>query len=307
MLQMIQTAAPIYLIVAVGYGAARTGFLPAAVLTPMGLVAIRLCLPVLVFRAILLSPPGALNAPFMLAYAAASVAVLVLGMLFARAALRTGPAEGWILGWGMANSNSGFLGLPLALAIFGDDAVLVFAMTMIVENVLVIPLALTAAALVAGGGQGMGRRLVGVVVGNPLILAILAALGMRALGWVPPAPVLRTMGYLADAAPAISLLVIGGILSGLSMQGYWRRVSAVAVGKLVVHPALVLAAFMVVPGVPPDLVAMGMLFAAVPMLTVYPLFAQAHGLEKVASAALFVTTLAGALSVPLVMALVSTL
>ena len=50
-----------------------------------------------------------------------------------------------------------------------------------------------------------------------------------------------------------------------------------------------------------------MLFAAVPMLTVYPLFAQAHGMEKVASAALFVTTLAGALSVPVVMALVSTL
>lgn len=296
---------PIYVIVALGYLCARTGFLPAALLTQMGQVVVKICLPVLVLLAIARSRPGALDEGFMLAYAAASVATLLIGLVFARLALRTPAAEGWILGWGMSNSNSGFLGLPLGLALFGPDAALVFAMTMIVENVLIIPLALVGAGLsTAQGGRAALARVLRLLVANPLLLAILAALAVRSVGLELPAPVLQAMAYLADAAPAVALLVIGGILAGLSMRGYWRRVGAVAVGKLALHPALVFVAFALTPGISPQYVTIGMLFAAAPMLTVYPLFAQAYGLEKVASAALLVTTLLGAGSLAVVLMLV---
>ena len=305
MFDIIATALPIYLIVALGYVSARSGYLPSELLTRMGLVAVRVCLPVLVFRAIAQSQAGALDEGFMLAYAAASLATLLIGFAFTRFVLRSAPPESWILGWGMSNSNSGFLGLPLGLALFGPDAALVFAMTMIVENVLIIPLALSAASLAGAGGRGRLAQVPGMVLKNPLVLAILAGLAVRALGIGLPRPVWQTLGLLADAAPALSLLVIGGILAGLSMRGYWRRVSAVAVGKLVLHPALVFVTLSLTPGIEPEAFAMGMLFAAVPMLTIYPLLSQAYGLEKMASAALFVTTLAGSVTVAVVMALIA--
>lgn len=303
--EIVTAALPIYLIVALGYVAAKTRYLSRDLLTRMAEVTVKVTLPVLVFQAIARARPGAINESFLLAYGLGSLAALAVGVMAARLFLRRPAQEAWILGWGASNSNSGFLGLPLGLSLFGPDAVLVFAMTMIVENAFLIPLVLTAATMAgAGGGLAAATRAFGNVLRNPLILSILAGLAARGLGLTIPQPLWRTLDLLSAAAPGVALLVIGAILAGLSMQGYWRRVGLVALGKLVVHPLLVLVALMLVPGVPPDLLVIGVVFASLPMLTVYPLLSQPFGMAGVASAALFVTTLLGSVTVAVVLALV---
>lgn len=50
-----------------------------------------------------------------------------------------------LIGLGMSFSNSGFVGYPIALQILGPPAAAALAMCMIVENVLMFPLALVLA------------------------------------------------------------------------------------------------------------------------------------------------------------------
>jgi hypothetical protein len=63
------------------------------------------------------------------------------------------------------------------------------------------------------------------------------------------------------------------------------------VGKLVLHPLLALGVLAVAgAGLSPELQACLLIACAVPMLGVYPIFAQEQGMEGLASLALLMTT-----------------
>jgi predicted permease len=64
------------------------------------------------------------------------------------------------------------------------------------------------------------------------------------------------------------------------------------VGKLVLHPLAVCLMLMVVGPMPASLKVSAVLLASMPMLGIYPLLAQRHGLEGFCAAALLVTTVA---------------
>ena len=120
---------------------------------------------------------------------------------------------------------------------------------------------------------------------------------MSLLGWKLPAPVERTVSLFAMSSSAVSLIVIGGALVGLPIGGLARRAVPIAFGKLIVHPLMVLAAILVLPllGLPPLDPALRMaavLLAAMPMMSIYPILAQAYGHEDFSATALLMTTIA---------------
>ena len=65
-----------------------------------------------------------------------------------------------------------------------------------------------------------------------------------------------------------------------------------ALAKLLLHPACVLLALWLMPSVPVPLRLAGVLFAAMPMLSIYPLVAMKHGQEGRSAAILLVATIA---------------
>lgn len=302
------TTLPIYLLIAAGFVAVRSGYLEGVHIQALSQFTLKVALIALIFSAIALPRgDGGLNGPFMAAYLGGSLLTLALGVVAVRLVLRSPPAESWILGMGMANSNSGFLGFPIALLFFGNEAALVFAMTMTIENAVTLPLAAVAAS--AAGHRGSiatllvqaGRR----IVTNPLIVAVTLALAVRLTGLPILPPVERTVTLLAAAASPVALFVIGGTVARMSPGGHGRRAGAITLGKLVLHPLLVAAALFLVPGVPPALIPVGILFAAVPMLTIYPLLAQPFGLGEVTSTALLVSTVLSLVSVSLILHLLT--
>ena len=70
----------------------------------------------------------------------------------------------------------------------------------------------------------------------------------------------------------------------------------IALGKLIVHPAAVLLAILTLPwlGLPaldPSLRMAAVLMAALPMMGIYPILAQAYEKDSFSSAALLITTI----------------
>jgi predicted permease len=102
---------------------------------------------------------------------------------------------------------------------------------------------------------------------------------------------------LAAAAAALALCVIGGSLVGLPMAGNTVLAVQTILAKLVLHPALVLGAAMLIPvlGLPalaPEMHVALILSAAMPMFGIYTVLAQDYGHEGLASISLLGATFA---------------
>lgn len=147
-----------------------------------------------------------------------------------------------------------------------------------------------------GAGYAWGHRAARLAA-NPLLIAIAGGIAVSALGWKLPAAVARTVDLFALSSSALSLFVIGGTLVALPMRGLGRKVVPIAIGKLMLHPLVVgLAVFALpalgMPALDPSLRAAAVLTAAVPMMGIYPIFAQAYGHEDVGAASMLVATVA---------------
>jgi predicted permease len=308
MLDILAITGPIYVVIALGYGAVRRGLFSPDELRVLGRFVITLALPALLFNALAHRPVAEiLNPVYLAAYAAGSIAVVLAAFAFARRVRRRSAPESAFIAMGMGFSNTGFVGYPIVLQFLGPPAAVALALSMIVENLLVLPLTLALAE--SGGGDGarwhraLAQSLRRLAV-NPLILAIVAGFVVALAGLALPSPLTRTIDLFAQASTAVALFVIGGSLAGLEVRGMVRDVAAIAVGKLVAHPLAVIAVLALLPPLDPTLRLACIAFACMPMLSVYPILAQRHRLEGLCSAALLVTTVASFFTISTILWLV---
>lgn len=297
MLEVLAVSAPIYLLIALGWVAVRSGYVERADIAPLGRFAVNLCLPALLIHALVSRPLVSVLVPgFVAAYAAGSMAAWTLGWAWWRRLRGQPAADSAILAMGMCSSNSGFIGYPIVSQLLGPTAAVALALIMLVENLLVVPWSLTAAERGQLGTRSFASalRILRGVVRHPLVVGMAVGLLLALLQLPLPSPVLRGLQLLGGAAAPVALFVIGGTLVGLKPDGLGAEVAVIALGKLLLHPLLVLAALLalqhVQPAVDRPLLAAGVLYACVPMLSIFPLLAQRFGLDKRCAAALLVTT-----------------
>ncbi len=94
---------------------------------------------------------------------------------------------------------------------------------------------------------------------------------VRGIGLSLPKAMISTIQMLASVAPVIALFVVGGIVAHYSLSSHWRRTAAISFGKLIIHPTLVFAVLSLWPGLEQEFIMAAVPFAAVPMLSIYPM------------------------------------
>jgi predicted permease len=299
---LVETLFPIFAIIGLGAVLVRTGYLDAAVMPPLGGVVIKVALPALIFLAVARTPPGeTLDAGLLLAYAAGSLATLGICVALARWVLGLPMAQAAVIGLGVSMANSGFLGFPIAQALMGPEtAARLLAHCMSVEVTLVLPLALVLIALGAeGAARAPLRRIVADTLRNPLLVALMAGLAVSASGLGLPPVGQAALDLLARLSAPLALLVIGGTLASLKVEGRPGAVVLMVVGKLGLHPLAVWAAAGMVPGLDPRLAAGAVLFAAMPMITIFPLLAARGGQGRLGAFGFLAATTLGLATLPL--------
>jgi predicted permease len=80
-----------------------------------------------------------------------------------------------------------------------------------------------------------------------------------------------------------------------------RDVSAIALGKLLLHPLAVGLMMWLMPPDDPTLRAAAVVFAGTPMLSIYPILAQKYGFEDMCAAALLVATVLSFVSMSVIL------
>lgn len=303
---LINTLAPLFALIAIGFVMVRTGHIAGEAVQPLGALVMRLALPALIFLALAGTPPGeALDIWFLLAYAAGSLAAMAVCMALARWALGLPWQVAAVVGLGVSMANSGFMSFPIAQALMGPEpGTVLLAHCMIVENLVVLPLALVLIALAqARDSRETGWDVLAAIPRNPLMLALMAGALVSFSGLALPSVAQTTLELLARISAPLALLVIGGMLAGLPAGGRAGTVILIVAGKLGLHPLAVWLALSVLPGVSPVLAVGGVLFAAMPMITIYPLLSARAGHARLGAVALLVATLGSFITLPAIIIL----
>lgn len=292
MLTVLGITFPIFAMVALGYALVSRGVFRPEDMKTFGKWALNIALPALVFHAVASRPvTEVFNLTYMGIYLSGALITIAIGFLWFSAT--QDPARRGVAVMGTACSNSGFVGYPLMLVLFPDQAGLILAFNMLVENIVIIPLVLVVMELGKPRREGrLLRKIADVFLGlvkRPLVIGIALGLAVSLSGLTLPGPVERLVTLVSASAAALALLVIGGSLVGLPMKGNRALAGQIVFGKLFVMPAataLVLAALAGL-GItlPSDLATAVILTAALPMIAVYSAFAQEAGHAGLASLA----------------------
>jgi predicted permease len=255
-MQILTVTFPFFALVLAGYVAARFALLPLASIPGLNAFVLFFALPCMLYRFGASTPIAQLLDP--------AVALTWLLCACAMVALCIAWTRRGHIGWNdaafgallAAFPNTGFMGVPLLVALLGPvaagPAIATILVDMVITSSLCIALSrLDPVATAAGGDQGpkqaMKNALRGVAT-NPMPWAILAGAMVSELHIQFPGPLGTSVGLLADSASPVALFTIGAVLarsqqialSDAAHASHWRDVWPVAVLKLLVHPLLVL-------------------------------------------------------------------
>ena len=299
---------PFFAIIALGYGAGRTGFFTPEATATLTKFVFYFALSAMLFRfSANLSLGAVFDWNFMLAYLLGTSAVYALAT--GVALLRGRPiAEAAFEAQCAAIGNIGFLGIPMLALLLGNRAVgyimLMLAVDLVVFSSLIV-------ILVTGSREGRvtvgALRVIGLgLISNPMIVAIVAGFSVAGLGLPIPAPVNAFLLTLGAAATPGALFAIGASLASKSTE---RLAVAgwLSFAKLVLHPAAVAVCALWLFPVDPYAAGVMIASASLPVAGNVYILAQHYGVAPLrVSAAILLSTAASVMTVSGVIAWVKT-
>ena len=245
---ILAVTVPFFALVLCGYLAAQRHVLPESAIPGLNAFVLYFALPCLLFRFGAHTPIlDLLNPGVMAVYLAAGLLIVfftVAVTLNERVDLKDA-AFGALVA---AFPNTGFMGVPLLVALLGPAAAGPVICTVLADifitSSLCIALAQAHSAVAHGARAAVLRALRGALA-NPLPWSIALGAVFSVTGLKLPGPAQAVVTMLADAASPVALFTIGAVLWRAGQHVSRRTPPAdylpVALIKLFVHPLLVLA------------------------------------------------------------------
>ena len=296
---ILAVTVPFFALVLCGYLAARQRVLPEAAIPGLNAFVLFFALPCMLFRFGASMPFAQLINPALIGVYALSAVVVVLftvAVTLRRADGKGVDTKNAAFGALVAAfPNTGFMGVPLLVALLGDKAAGPVIGTVLTDLFLTSSLCI---AIAQAGPADDGaphdsvwatvlRSLRGAL-SNPLPWSIGLGAALAASGLELPGPVSQVIKMLGDAATPVALFTIGAVLWRAGQHAHSRtpvgQYLPVALIKLFVHPLLVLGIGVLLraAGVPmPEFGLMVlMLAAALPSASNVSLLAERYGADN---------------------------
>ena len=301
---VLSVTVPFFALVLCGYLAARQRVLPEAAIPGLNIYVLFFALPCLLFRFGSSMPFGQLIDPALVGV----YAVCALLMVFFTVAASLRPADA-STGAGMdlnnaafgalvaAFPNTGFMGVPLLVALLGERAAGPVIGTVLIDLILTSTLCIALAqsqqhlGVNQGGRASMGaaalRSLCGALT-NPLPWAIALGALAASLNLRLPGSLAQIVKMLADSATPVALFTIGSVLWRGGQHSHTRtpvrQFLPLALVKLLLHPLLVLSVGLLAHALGAPVPAFGLtvmvLAAALPSASSVSLLAERYGADN---------------------------
>ena len=243
---ILAVTVPFFALVLCGWLAAQRGLLPDSAIPGLNAYVLYFALPCMLFRFGASTPLlELLNPAVLLVYLLAALLMVFAAIAFTLGD-RVGLKDAAFGALVAAFPNSGFMGVPLLVALFGPAAAGPVICTLLVDLVLTSSLCIALAQAQGAAGHGARAAAVRALRGafaNPLPWAIALGAACSVAGLElsgPPEAVVRLLG---DSATPVALFTIGAVLARAGRHAHTRTPVAlylpVAAMKLALHPLLV--------------------------------------------------------------------
>ena len=295
MLEVLRVTFPFFALVLCGYLAARKGLLPLEAIPGLNGFVLFFALPCMLFRFGASTPIAQLlDAGVFFTYSLCALVMVAFSIAISlNDRIRWNDASlGALVA---AFPNTGFMGVPLLVALLGPAAAGPTIVTIIVDMIITSSLCVALSRMDAAGEHGAAvaaRKALAGVVRNPMPWAISLGGAFSFLNLELVGPVAKTVGLLADAASPVALFTIGAVLARSQMLAHerphgplrWADYVPISLIKLLLHPLLVLlvGSAAVQMGVPIDPFALMVmvLVAALPSASNVSLLAERLGADN---------------------------
>jgi predicted permease len=306
----------IFAVVAIGWGAAKSGRLGAEEgARVLSAAAFYVFVPALLFRTTARIDFQRLDVRVIAAFFVPTLALVAVVYTALRVGGAAAAAEPGVRAITSAFGNTVQIGIPLAAALFGEaglalhlTVVGLHSLTLLTLLTALVELDLARAHPASGDARARLQRTLATTVRNtvihPVVLPVLAGLAWNVSGLALPGLVDEILATLGQAVVPVCLVLIGVSLAHYGVRGALRAATLLAALKLALHPLAVFlfARFVVgLDGIPLAIVVM---LAALPVGSNALIFAQRYRtLPGETSTAIVVSTLAFVVTAPLWLAI----
>lgn len=305
-LHHLTLAAPLFLLVLIGYLLSISGRFPRSVSEGLSKFAFAVAVPALLFRLMSeLSSLPPVDARLLIAFFGGCLIVFVIGRVVAARAFRLDGVSQSVFALGGVFSNNVLLGVPIAKATLGEAAMPAVALVL-VFNALTLWTLVTVSVEWARHGEfsmkGFGKT-ARSVLSNPIVAAILSGAAWGWSGLPLPYAVAEPLRLVAQSATPLALIVVGMGLAEYGVSGRWREGAAISFIKLLVQPLVVWGLAWLL-GLPPlETQAVVLLASLAVGVNVYLMAREFEVMQGPVATAMVFTTAFAALSVPLMLTL----
>ena len=299
MSSLVETVLFVFGLAALGYISGVSGYLKPAIGDAVAEFAVRVALPVLLFRTMALADFHG-TAPWTLwaVYFFAAAVTWIAGHLTVTRIFGRESAAGVVGGVSAAFSNSVLLGIPFMLGVYGKDGVEILSLIVSVHLAVMMIASIVLFEIFGEGGKAPGRwgeLAVGFVCklfGNAIIVGILAGFVWHLTGLALPSLAGRFVDAIADTAGPLALFAMGLSLRKFGISGNLLPSATLSVLKLMLMPAVVLAAAWAL-GLPPLTAKVAVATASMPTgVNSYLIAVQFRTSQGLASSQLTLSTVA---------------
>ncbi len=302
MLAIFVKTLPFFALIGLGWFAGRIRFFPEAASEWLTRFVFYFALSAMLFRfAANLSLAEIFDIRFAAAYLGGCMVVYLLATLVAR--LRKRPAaEAAVEAQCAVIGNTGFLGVPMLTALLGPEAAGPVLMVLAID--LIVFSSLITLIITASREGHLSPRIVRTLalglMKNPMIVSMAAGLLWSSARLPLPAPAEEFLAILGAAATPCALFAIGASLVSKTAE----RMSAaiwLSFAKLILHPAAVAVAALLIFDVEPFAAGVMIAAAALPVAGNVYILARHYGVApQRVSASILISTMASIVTVSLV-------
>ena len=230
---------PMCLVMALGYGTRRLGWLRREEISTINKIAFRIFLPCLLYSNIYCSDLSGSFDPLLMTYAVGGV-LLTFGLALGYALLTEKlPERRGVLIQGMFRSNYVIMGIPVATALLGADQL----GTVSILIAVIVPLFNMLAVVVLEVFRGQKPKplhILGQIAKNPLVIGSVLGILTLVAGIRLPHILEQTIQSVSAIASPLQLFLLGAFFQFSGLKTYRRELVTVSIAKLIVSPGLFL-------------------------------------------------------------------
>lgn len=230
---------PMCLVMALGYGTRRLGWLRREEISTINKIAFRIFLPCLLYYNIYCSDLSGSFDPLLMAYAVGGV-LLTFGLALGYTLLTEKlPERRGVLIQGMFRSNYVIMGIPVATALLGADQL----GTVSILIAVIVPLFNMLAVVVLEVFRGQKPKplhILGQIAKNPLVIGSVLGILTLVAGIRLPHILEQTIQSVSAIASPLQLFLLCAFFQFSGLKTYRRELVTVSIAKLIVSPGLFL-------------------------------------------------------------------